>query len=773
MKANIANTLPLLLLLAGCSPTKYIPEGQYLLEKVEVKADGKGVEPAVMQSYVQQQPNASKFGVRVYNIVSNDSNFVKRFIRKIGEAPVIYNAGRVAPSVDEIETEMKNLGYLNASVTAQTDTADKKATVTYEIHSGEPYRVRNYTQAVPQLQRAGNRQRNPQTNPPSNRQTNRRTTAFTTAITSVFAAQNAAKIKPGAFFDKDVLEEERQRVATQMRNRGYYQFSAQSLQFLADTALQSNQVDLKLVRTDSTTIFPYTVKRVNVFSGYDPLEKYVVRDSLLRDSIHIYYNREKFLRPRIIRGKVLVQPNRTYRELSGERTVSLFQAMDCVGRTDVQYVMNNYPDSTLLDCNIYVTPGNFHSLQARLVGTNKAGDIGVALDGTYGNLNIFNGSETFSLNVRGAYEFVSGTSVNGLGSNYYEFGLSPALTFVKMHLPWIQDYLTERFNSQTQYSMGLNMQQRPEYTRNFFNFNWRFNWTAHNKPLSQSLSLVDINYVYMPSKSDRFLEYLNTIVDPLTKTSYDDVFTAGINYSAIYTSANSSRQQRNLYTIRFNAELSGNILNWISHATDANRLENGQFAVFGNSFAQYVKANIDLAETFKLTPTAGLAFHLSAGVAYPYGNSEILPFEKRYYGGGPNNIRGWSTRYLGPGAFNGGTQDDPTTHVGDLSLLATAEYRFKALPWLEPAFFVDAGNIWTLRDYPDQPGGMFRLNSFWKELALGTGIGLRFDLTFLIVRVDAGTKVHDPARPSGDRLVLFNDNLWKNSAVYFAIGYPF
>ncbi|GHT03999.1 membrane protein [Bacteroidia bacterium] len=765
MKEKFTYIIAFLLLLVGCSPTKYIPEGEYFLENVKVKMDDKGVDPAVVVSYIQQKPNASKYGVHIYNMVDNNSNFIKKFIRKIGEAPVIYNPYSVPISVDEIAIKMKNLGYLNSTVSAQTDTANKKATVIYEIHNGEPYRVRNYTQTTSHLQqRSGNRQRN---------QNSERRTFNSNAFTSVFMAQNAPKIKEGSIFNLDVLEEERQRVAAQMRNRGYYQFAENKLHYLADTTLQSNQVDLKLILKDSTNFFPYTVKRVNVYSGYDPLENYVIKDSLEYDSIHIYYNSPKFLRQNIIREKVRVQPNRQYRERSGERTVSLFQSMNCLERVDLQYVQNNYPDSTLLDCNIYLTPGNFHSLQSRLVGTNKAGDIGVALDGTYGNLNIFNGSEIFSVNLRGAYEFVSGTSVEGLGSNYYEFGLSPALTFPTMQLPLIKNYVAERFNAQTQYSFGLNVQRRPEYIRNFFNFNWKVNWAAQNSPLSQSLSIVDINYVYMPYKSGKFIEYLDSIVDPLTKISYDNVFTAGINYNAIYTNANVGGLRQNLYTIRFNTELSGNILNWICNASNISRSEDGKYTIWGNSFAQYAKANIDFAETFQLTSSAGLAFHLGVGVAYPYGNSEILPFEKRYYGGGPNNVRGWSTRYLGPGSFNGGTTDDPTTHVGDISLVASAEYRFKALPWLEPAFFVDAGNIWTIKDYPNQQGGLFTWNNFYKEIALGTGIGLRFDLTFLVVRVDAGTKVHDPARAADDRFVLFKDNLLKNSAIYFAIGYPF
>jgi outer membrane protein assembly factor BamA len=284
----------------------------------------------------------------------------------------------------------------------------------------------------------------------------------------------------------------------------------------------------------------------------------------------------------------------------------------------------------------------------------------------------------------------------------------------------------------------------------------------------------------MPWQSDKFQEYLNTAVDSLTKFSYANVFTAGIQYSLIYTNANVGRLRQNLYTIRFNAESSGNALGWIMNASNAKKSASGQYNILGNPFAQYVKGEIDYAETFQLTSSAGLAFHAGIGVAYPYKNSSILPFEKRYYGGGPNNVRGWSTRTLGPGSFNKESAinpetyvDNPTTHVGDINLILSAEYRFRLLPWLEPAVFVDAGNIWTIKNYSNQQGGLFEWNKFYKEIALGAGLGLRFDLNFLILRLDAGTRVHDPARAEGDRLVLFKGKFFEQSAAYVAIGYPF
>jgi outer membrane protein assembly factor BamA len=760
MKRRGLGVLLFVLLLFSCNTTKYIPEGQYLLDKADIQMADKGADKTILLPYIQQKANTSKFSLWIYNLVDNDSNFIKKFIRKMGEPPVIFNHNKVLLSVEELSAEMKNLGYLHAKVAAQIDTIDKKAEVMYLIHNGEPYRIRNYTMDIPHM-----RNRVRRTNRPDSLFRNRQN------------RQNRQLIREGSIFDLDVLEKERMRVSTLLRNLGYYTFTEENLHYLADTTLRSNRVDLTMTLSDSTLqAVPYTVERINVYSGYDPLAKddYKITDSLEYKDIHIYYDSLHFLRPDVIAGKIMQRPQSLFRERQGESTFSLFQALDCMGRVDLQYAENNYPDSTLLDCNIYLTPGNNHSLQTGLEGTNKAGDLGVALDMTYGNHNLFNGSELFNIHLRGAYEFVSGKSGNEtLTHNYYELGISPSMLYPKLHLPFIGNYMAHKFNSQTQYSLGYNIQRRPEYIRNFFNFNWKVNWTSQTRALSQSLSLLDVNYVNMPWKSDSFAAYLNNDVDSLTKFSYANVFTAGINYNLLFTNTEVGRIRQNLYTIRFSAESSGNALGWIFDASHARKSETGQYDILGNPFAQYVKGDIDFSETFRLNANNGLAFHIGVGFAYPYKNSSILPFEKRYYAGGPNSVRGWSTRYLGPGSYHAGRAGDPTTHVGDINLIMSAEYRFRVLSWLEPAVFLDAGNIWTIKDYPSQPGGVFQWNQFYREIALGAGVGLRFDLNFLILRLDAGTRIHDPARERGDRFALFKGDFLKNSAAYIAIGYPF
>ena len=776
------------LLIQSCSTTKYIPEGQYLLDKISLKTDSTEISGIELIDFIKQKPNNSKLGLKIYNIVNNDSSWVKKVIRKIGEPPVIYNQNLVNQSINELSIEMKNLGFLNSNVYAVVDTAGKKVSVNYLIYEKIPYRIRDYSIQLPDsqmndlargirpsrnlLSRLIRREGQPADSLFS-RQTNRSRNPQRHQNSAMLAA---SAIKQGSIFNMNLLNEERIRISNILRNQGYYDLTVENLHFLADTALNTSQVDISLFLKDTTLTNVYRIEKVKVFSGYDPLEreKYTIIDSVEKNGIDIYYDKLHFLRPSVISDKVMVRPGGLFRERGRESTYRFFQTLNCVSRVDIAYKEGNYPDSTLLDCEIYLTPGNIHSFQTRLGGTNNAGDLGVALDINYGHQNLFNGSERFNIQLKGAYEFVSGRSEsNSINPNFYEIGIIPSLTFSKLHLPFLGAYFQYGYNMQTQYSLGYNTQKRPEYTRNFFNIKWQILWSDRNSRVRHSVNLLDVNYVEMPWKSEYFQQYLDTGIDPLTRLSYSDVFTAGIGYNLIYTNTNTGKLQQQLYTIRFNTEFSGNALRGIFSLFNAKANEFGQYQIGSIPFAQYLKGNIDFAETFPLSEMSKFAFHSALGLAYPYKNSMVLPFEKRFFAGGPNSVRGWRTRYLGPGSFNQGLSGDPTTHVGDIYYILSAEYRHKVLKWLEPAFFIDCGNTWTIRNYEGQPGGFFRWNSFYKELAVGTGIGLRFDFSFFIFRIDAGTRVYDPALPESKRFMFLKDNLWKKSAVYVAIGYPF
>lgn len=765
-----------ILFFASCSVTKYIPEGQYLLDQISLKTDSNIISKTNLLGFIRQKPNDPKLGLMIYNMVDNDSSWFKKIIRKIGTPPVIFSQKSLTQSLNEMAIEMKNRGYLNAYVHAVLDTTGQKISVDYHIHEGIPYRIRNYGIRLPNENMnnlaAGIRMDSNRSD--STRSSNGQNRRRRIIRNNLFSGNRNTLLQPGTIFDMTALEQERTRVSNRLRNSGYYLSTIDNLHYWADTALRSNETDLTLILKDTTQTQVFSIEKVTVFSGYDFMnsENYTIVDSVTRNGIDIYYDKLRFLRPNVIADKILIRPGGLFRERAVESTYNLFQSLNNMGRVDIKFKEGNYPDSALLDCEIYLTPGEMHSIQTSLNGTNKAGDLGISADINYGNLNLFNGSELFNIRLNGAYEFVNEEEGDELNHNFYEFGITPSLTFFKFHFPFLSDYMKDRYNSQTQYSLGFNIQQRPQYTRNFFNFNWQFQWSGRNNIVTHTVNLLNVNYVAIPWKSADFQDRLNE-VDPLTRYSYENIFTAGSGYSLIYTNANLRQIRQHLYTVRFSAESSGNLLKGIFSLSKATKSENGQYELFNNPFAQYLKGDIDFSETFRLNETGSVAFHTAFGLAYPSGNSKILPFEKRYYAGGPNSVRGWQTRYLGPGSFNPEEINSMVFHVGDIHFILSAEYRYKIVGWLEPAVFVDCGNIWTIKDYLNQPGGLFRWNSFYKEMAVGTGVGLRFDLSFLILRFDVGTRVYDPAKPEGNRYVFLKRNFWNNSAMHIAIGYPF
>jgi len=662
--------------------------------------------------------------------------------------PAIFSQRLMNQTLTELSVETKNLGFLNSRVHASLDTVGNKIRAEYHIHEGSPYRIRNYEIDLGD-------------------------TTLNKIVSRTGRGNRGNRLKPNSILNMSALENEMNHVSARLRNNGYYRLTAENLHFIVDTALQSNAADVKLILQDTSYAKVYTIQKISVFSGYDRFgEQFRAKDSTVSKDVNIYYDHLHFLRQNVIADKIPFNTGNIYRQRSADAAYSLFQALNCINYTNIEFKEGNYADSTLLDCNIFISPSDNHSIQTGLDATNKAGDFGLAFDIDYANLNVFNGSELFGVSLKSAYEFVKSDDNKSSKNNFFEFGITPSLTFSAIHLPWVNGWLKKKYNLQTLYSLGFDIQHRPQFTRNFYNFKWQFRWSGRNNILTQTFSPLDINYVFMPWASDEFKRFLNTRTNPVTRYSYEDVFTVGSSYSMIYTNANTGRTGRRLYTVRLNLESSGNMLNTL-FSIEKKKTATRQYNVFGNPFAQYVKGDIDLALTVPLSAASSLAFHGGIGAANPYNNSSILPFEKRYYAGGPNNVRGWNTRYLGPGAMPAEEDADMSLHVGDISMIFSAEYRVKALDWLEPAFFVDCGNIWTVKEYIDQPGGLFRWDSFYKEFAVGSGFGLRFDLQFLIFRLDVGKKIYNPALPENERFVLPKDSFWKNWKLYLAIGYPF
>lgn len=753
-----------IIMFVACDATKRVPEGSYLLNKVEIDTDTKSVKASELEPFLRQEPNASifligKYKLHLYNIAPNDSTWLNRLFRKYGERPVLYSERLTTISAEQIKLELNNRGYLNASVDTILNIENNRVNVVYDVDGKEPYRILTYKDVIED----------------------------STVLKVLKETKKLDFIEVDDVFDLKVLEEGRSEMARQLRNRGYYNFSKDNFQFLADTTVGTHQVDLTvnlLNPTDSTMHKQYYMGNATILNGIDvaALEENNGGQDLdtvrFRD-ITIIQNKNEFLRPRAIYYNMFLRKNRMYADRLVDHTYTSLNGLGAVSQTNINLFPIVRNDSNFLDSHISISPGNLHWMQFGVDGTNSAGDLGVAANITYEHRNIFKGAERLRIRLNGAYEFISSSSVpesvNLIDQNYYEYGAETFLSIPQLILPWLLKGVKQQPSASTEFSVGLNFQKRPEYLRQFFNLSSKLQWSGMEWRLTNTVEPLDINYVRMPWKSQFFInEYLSDDSNPILRESYKDQLIARTAYSLLYTNTGLRNQPRNPFRIRAGVDVAGLIPRLATSLGGSKTTPEGNQEILGINYAEYIKADFDFAQTYPFDDKNSLAIHFGIGVAVPYGNSNVLPFEKRYFAGGANSVRGWSTRTLGPGVYqrNDTMRADFVNQTGDIKLDLSAEYRHKLTDLFEIATFVDAGNIWTIKDYEGQSGGMFKFDQFYKQFAVSYGLGLRVNLGFLLLRLDAGMKAYDPA-DSEKKFVLLNPNFSDKFALHFAIGYPF
>lgn len=752
------------LFLIACDATKRVPEGSYLLNKVKIDTDTKSVKKSELNPFLRQTPNSSipiigKYRLHLYNMAPNDSTWLNRQLRKLGERPVLYSERLTAISAEQIRLELSNRGYLNATVDTTLIFKDKKADVTYDVVGHTPYRILNFQDTIQD-----------------------------TTIYKILANDKELNlIKEDAIFDLKVLEEERIDMARQLRNRGYYNFSKDNFFFLADTTVGTNQVDLTLGLTnptDTTLHQQYYIGNSTVLNGIDlsKLEDSTALhnfDTIQFRNLTIIQDKKEFLRPRAIYYNTFLRKNRMYAERIVDRTYSSLNGLGPVSQTNINLYPTVRNDTNYLDARISIAPGNLHWMQFGVDGTNSAGDFGVATNITYEHRNIFKGAERLRIRLNGAYEFISSgglsDSINLIDQSYYEYGAETFLSIPQLLLPWLLERLKEQTSASTEFSVGVNFQKRPEYLRQFFNLSSKLQWSRMSWRLTNTVEPLDINYVRMPWKSEFFTDqYLSDESNHILRKSYEDQLIARTAYSVSFSNTGARRVPKNPFRIRAGIDLAGLIPRLITALGGSKTDDEGYEEILGIKYAEYVKTDFDFSRTYPFDDKNSIAMHFGVGVAVPYGNSIVLPFEKRYFAGGANSVRGWSTRTLGPGGYQRSDtlRADFVNQTGDIKLDVSIEYRNKLTNLFELATFVDAGNIWTIKDYQGQPNGVFRFDEFYKQIAVAYGLGLRINLNFLLLRLDAGMKAYDPAERN-KKFVLFKPNFTDKFAVHFAIGYPF
>ena len=427
------------------------------------------------------------------------------------------------------------------------------------------------------------------------------------------------------------------------------------------------------------------------------------------------------------------------------------------------------PDTSVLDCDIQVSTNKPHTLSFQPEGTNTAGDLGAAASLTYENRNIFHGSELFSIELRGAFEAITGLE-GYQNQDYEEYSVEAKLQFPRFVAPFLSKTFRRRSTASSELSVAWDLQNRPEFHRRVFSTAWRYRWAEPRHHVSYRFDLLDLNYVYMPWISATFKhDYLDSVSNrnAILRYNYEDLFIMKMGFGITYNN--------DKLALRANVETAGNLLGAFANMASFRKNDVGQHTLFNIAYAQYVKFDFDFTKQIRFDTHNVLALHGAFGIAYPYGNSTVLPFEKRYFSGGANSVRGWGVRELGPGKFKGTDgRIDFINQTGDMKLDLSAEYRTFLFWKFDGAAFIDAGNIWTLRSYAEQPGGQFKISEFYKQIAVAYGVGLRLNFGYFILRFDMGMKAINPAYENHkEHYAFLNPDFGRDFSFHFAVGLPF
>ena len=778
------------LVCSACSVTRQIPEGQYLLRKVKIEDDRTvprrdRILASELEKYVRQTPNKRFLGTNFYVWLYEQANPAKEnrwneWKRKIGEAPVLLDQSLTQKSAENLKVYMDSKGFFHSQVSYRVDTVSRRrrAKVVYRTHQGAPYRIDSISYEFRDK--------------------------FLEQL--ILPDTSRSLLRRGAIYDVTVLDAERERITEYLRDRGYYNFSVNNIMYLADTLGGNREVDLRVVvkqylagydergqaLMDNNMV--YRIDRINIFPDYDPTDLrndttcFSRLDTLHYRGLNIIYEKRPNLRPRVLRQTVPLYPNYIYNASQVNRTYGELMSLGYFKSTRIAFeeqprredttsyvsFIGATADSTqmlytregYLTCNILCTPTLRQSVKVDLEGSTTSSFYGLKATVGYQNRNIFRGAESFDISFAAGYEFMKAPDARTKRAT--EFGVTTGLTFPRFLAPWHMRRFRNVNQPRTKIEVSVNFQDRPYYARTLSSAGFTYLWT-NNRYSSFSLRPIDINVIDMTRPVDP--EFLGNTQNKYLINSFQTQFIGGLSFGYSY---NNQRKNfgGNATTIRFNAETAGNLIDAVEHAFYHPAAGKEYYTIFGIRYSQYFRADLSISRKVMLGEVAALVGHLYGGVAMAYGNSESVPFDRQFYCGGSNGMRGWTPRTLGQGSVADPHNAYPV-QTGDVKLEANLELRFPIWGIVHGATFFDLGNIWYIRQHPTEysDDAVFHFDRFYKQLGFNTGLGLRFDIKFAVLRLDWGIQLHNPNNPAGERWI--HNFKWKNTALNFGVGYPF
>lgn len=785
----------LVMTLASCNVSRRVERrGGNLLVKNVIKTDRPGIIKSDILNFTQPKPNKKFLGlfrsrVWVWDAFAHNSKhrFSRWMVRNFAESPVLLDTIAVHNSLIPMKQYLSNKGYFGAGMKSSVEVKRGRAKVFYTTVTKEPFKFGKISREIND----------------------------DTLKKIVLGEGSYSLLKEGDQYDAYNMTAERDRITQLLRNSGYYAFNSDYIFYEVDTTATHGVANIKLIiKNRNNDVMPqtnaagesatgaatengqlhkrYVFNQIFINSDYprsgDTLRNFDTisfygnkpSDSTLVPDFYELYRNSIRLRPEAIARSVYIKPGEYYSQKNINLTYNRIQNMGISSYVSVNVrpptdtLVKIGSNQQLLDCDIRIVRAKVNSFTIEAEGTNTEGMMGLGSSINYLNRNVFEGAEALRVKTFGSFEIrpsLTEDKQNKLLAifNSLAAGFETGLDFPTLLSPFPFKLQYQNARPRTSLGVGFNYELRNEYERYLAKFSLSYEWnsTAQSRHYLSPVDLSSISIV----RTDLFTQTLLNLKDPRFFNQYTNHLILALKYSYIFNNQNLTERKNFIY-FRINFEPAGNLFNLFSSITAAPKDEEGKYKLFGLRYAQYFRTDFDFRYYKPVTLHQRLVYRGAFGIGIPYGNSISLPFEKGFFAGGANGMRGWPVRSLGPGEYY---QKDANVleNVGDLSFEGNVEYRFPLYRFLNGAIFTDVGNIWLLQENSDFPGGNFKWNRALQSLAWDAGMGLRFDFSIFIFRIDGGLRIYDPALPVGDRMFLPTKFRLKDINWNFGIGYPF
>ncbi|HET6556720.1 MAG TPA: BamA/TamA family outer membrane protein [Prolixibacteraceae bacterium] len=763
----------LCLLIAACSGTRHLPEGEKLYTGAEVKLEStektgsKGMIESAAEGAIRPLPNKGFFGIRpklwMNNMAGEEPKTkLEKWLKKRGEEPVLLSSVKPAVTSEVIDAKLFNLGIFKSITQSEVKEKKRTAKVIYTSHIHKPYVIKDLLYDIEDDSLSKN----------------------------ILSIKKKSFINPGKNYKLENLKNERTRIDAHLKNNGYFYFSPDYLLFKADTSNADKTVTLTLTLKDSISsnaLEVYHINNVYVNQNFSLNQRRArnVQDTVMIRNI-VFFGKEERLRikPRVLSKSVFLRKGERFSRLNHSITLNRLMSMGNFKLVQVNFAAEKDSLPGLLDVNIQLTPMPRRTFRAEIDLVSKSNEyIGPRINLSLLNRNTFRGAELLNLNMAGSFE---SQWSGGKSSFSYSYNPQVELIFPRFILPFNLKSSNSLYVPKTHILFNYQYLRRVEYfNMRTFRFAFGYKW-KENIRKEHELNPIDISYTSIGNRTDSFIAILDD--SPFLKRSYEEMFIPGGSYSFTYNEQMLAAKRIQFY-LNLRSELAGNSYALYKRITGEKVSSENPSKVTGSVFSQFAKLSLDGRAYINFSSKDKLALRVYGGVAKPYGNSALLPYNKQFFSGGPNSIRAFHINSIGPGTYNQqGNAQGFLQLGGELKLETNIEYRFTIYNFFKGAFFVDAGNVWLLRSNPgtveDPPGTPaplgtpFSYSNFRNELAMGAGVGLRIDVSFFILRLDLASPIRKPWQTDNEWVgdeIDFGSKTWRkdNLVLNVAIGYPF